>query len=217
MFFGRLINRKLQRRGETLIQESSRLMARAAKLLSEIVAAMASEDAAQLSALTKKIITIERQADTIKDELIEEVLTKRAYLKQSAQDRYELIIRIDKILSRIEHSARLMEALHVELTERKKQLFNELSFQVSDTVIKLQEAIENLWVDYKKAQEITREVEEKRESARKVFYNLLKAIKMDEISNKSSFLVLMAESLIQVAVSAEVGADHVRAIIIRSY
>ncbi len=217
MFLGRLINKKLQKRGDLLIQQSASLMMQTMGLLDEMVQALVQGDVSRLSELDKQVIKLERKADNIKDELIREVLTKRAYLKQGARDRHELIIRIDKILSRVEHAARMMESLHVTLDVYQKELFKTLSRQIKDTVARLEEAIKLLWVDYKEAQELTRKVEESRELARDTFYQLLRAIRDAEDSSHASFLLFIAESLIQIAVSAEVGADHVRAIIIRSY
>ncbi len=217
MFFNRLINKKLQRKGETLIQESSMLMAKAVLLLEEMVESLVTGDHDRLVELSSRITEIERNADDIKDKLIQEIFTKRAYLKQGIQDRHELVIRIDKILSRIEHAARLMEALYVSVDAQQKQLFRTLASYIKETVTNLEEAIKSLWIDYKQSQELTRRVEESREKARDAFYDLLKAIKSSRDTSSSAFLMPMAEALVQIAVSAEVGADHVRAIIIRSF
>ncbi|MHA2233413.1 MAG: DUF47 domain-containing protein [Candidatus Hodarchaeales archaeon] len=204
-------NKKLQKRGREIFDKLVKQMQVNSAMLKDLIAAWAQGDQAQVDKLTKQIIEGERESDIFKDELIESVLAKRAFLPYTTEDRYTLINMIDNIVGATEDAARLIIVQIIP----SKEIPSTLPSMAEKTWIctdKLQDSIKYLYKDFRKAAKLGQEVEDIREEARDLYYESLEAI-LGEAGRSplvAIYLQNVAVAILEVALRAEVTADFVQ-------
>ena len=90
--------KKLQKRGKEIFDKLVKQMQINSAMLKDLVTAWADGNQSDVEKLTKQIIEGERLSDTLKEELVETVLAKGAFLPYTTEDRYTLINSIDDIV-----------------------------------------------------------------------------------------------------------------------
>ena len=168
-----------------------------------------------LKELQKEIISLEREADDIKDELFAKIFSKRAYLPQQTQDRHKLVIRMDSVIDAAEEAVRMM------LVGRK---YDDPPCEIHQIAEKgwictdlLQDAIKYLFTDFEKSVEYTLKVDKVREEARDLQFDLLERLfNEDRFKPKEvSLFRAISERILRVALRAEETADFIRALAVR--
>ena len=168
-----------------------------------------------LKELQKEIISLEREADDIKDELFAKIFSKRAYLPQQTQDRHKLVIHMDSVIDAAEEAVRMM------LVGRK---YDDPPCEIHKIAEKgwictdlLQDAIKYLFTDFEKSVKYTLKIDKVREEARDLQFDLLERLfNEDRFKPKEvSLFRAISERILRVALRAEETADFIRALAVR--
>ncbi|MFW9965620.1 MAG: DUF47 domain-containing protein [Candidatus Thorarchaeota archaeon] len=167
-----------------------------------------------LDDLKSEIIGLEREADTVKEELYEKIFSKRAYLPQQTQERYELVQHMDGVVDATEEAVRMMLVGRnyeppEEITEIAKK-----SWICTDL---LQDAVKYLFTDFQKSVEYTIKIDRVREEARDHHFELLEKLFNDKKykAKEVSLFRAVSDRLILVAVRAEDTGDFIRTIAVK--
>jgi predicted phosphate transport protein (TIGR00153 family) len=207
-------DKKLQERANHILLEMSKgLQSSSAKLC---VAADEWRDGniKVLEEIRDEIIKLEREMDSKKEELTEQILCQRAFLPQQTDERHQLSVLMDSIIDTAEHAIRVM------WTGRRfkpPKTMEELAKKVWSCTDQLQDAVKYLYSDFTKSMEITREVDRLREEARDKEFELL-----EEVFNNGEYsaaeiqlFVEAAHWITKVAVQSEVTGDYLRELAVR--
>jgi len=167
-----------------------------------------------LRKLEKEIIELEREMDEVKEELIENVLTKSAFLPQASTERHSLVNLLDKVIDAAENAVRIMVLGSALKPPHEIRAIGKKVWGCTDL---LQDAVKYLYNDFKNAIETTRKLDHLREDARDIHFNLL-----DKLFNDTDFrpneIVLfqsIAERMVYVAQKAEDTGDYIRELAVK--
>ena len=207
-------DKKLQERAdELLVMLSKSLQSASAKLH------VASEEWVDGSFdvvydIRNKIIEIEREADHIKEDLVENILSKHAYLPQHTQERHILISSMDEIIDACEDAVRVISLGQGMKPPKEIEKIAKKCWICTDL---LQDAIKYLFDDFSKSVEKTRELDRVREEARDVQFELLrKLFREDEYKpNEIVMYKTISERILQVAIRAEMAGDFIRELAVK--
>jgi predicted phosphate transport protein (TIGR00153 family) len=167
-----------------------------------------------LDDLQKEIITLEREADKVKEELFEKIFSKRAYLPQQTQERHELVVHMDSVIDAAETAVRMM------LVGRKYKPPEEIRKIAKKCWIctdHLQDSIKYLFTDFEKAVDHTHKIDKVREEARDLSFSLLeKLFNNDKFTPKEvSLFRAISERILLVAIRAEETGDFIRTLAVK--
>jgi len=208
--------KKLQKRGKEIFDKLVKQMQTNSAMLKDLVVAWADGNTNETEKLTKQIIEGERLSDTYKEELVETVLAKGAFLPYTTEDRFTLISYIDDIVDTTEDAARLI-GVQVVPAEDIPRILTSLAEKVWLCTDKLQDSLKFLYEDFKKATAFGRDVEGIREEARDLYYKGLEKIlgKPGQNPLLAIYLRSVALAILKVAIRAEETADFVKRLAVR--
>lgn len=202
-------DKDLQKRADELTIKLSKGVQSASAKLCVAAKVWEEENTDVLKDLQKEIIELEREMDEVKEDLVENILTKSAFLPQQALERHTLIKALDKIIDAAENAIRVIlkgSKMHPppEIRELGKMVW-----KCTDLI---QDAIKFLFVDFSKAIEITRKLDGAREEARDIQFELLgKLYNIDDFRpNEIVLFQTVSERMVAVAQKAEDAGDYVR-------
>jgi predicted phosphate transport protein (TIGR00153 family) len=167
-----------------------------------------------LEDLQNEIISLERKADSVKEELYEKIFSKRAYLPQQTQERYQLVQHMDSVVDAAEEAVRMMLVGRDYKPPEELTDIAEKSWICTDL---LQDAVKYLFTDFKKSVDITIKIDRVREEARDLHYKLLENLFNDKKyeAKEVSMFRAVSERLILVAIRAEDTGDFIRTIVLK--
>jgi len=167
-----------------------------------------------LDELRSEIISLERKADEIKDELFEKIFSKRAYLPQQTQDRHQLVSHMDSVIDAAEEAVRLILIGRKYKPPEEIHQIAEKGWICTDL---LQDAIKYLFTDFEKSVEYTLKIDKVREEARDIQFNLL-----ERLFNKGEYSPLevtlfrtISDRILQVSIRSEETGDFIRALSVK--
>ncbi|MFW9794373.1 MAG: DUF47 domain-containing protein [Candidatus Thorarchaeota archaeon] len=212
-FFGSGDKKLQERADELLLQISKGLQSSSAKLC--VGAKEWIEGKIEvLEEIKDEIIELERNMDAKKEELIESVLTKHAYLPQHTQERHKLIRLMDSVIDTAEHAVRVMWIGRKMKPPKDIEKLAKLVWKCTDL---LQDAVKYLYSDFEKCVEYTRKVDKVREEARDLQFKI-----MEELYTESKYqpheIHLFSEVshwIVKVAVQAEDTGDFLRELAVK--
>ena len=167
-----------------------------------------------LKDLQTEIITLERDADSVKDELFEKIFSKRAYLPQQTQDRHRLVIHMDSVIDATEDAVRVM---HIGRKYKPPEEIHEIAKKCWICTDFLQDAIKYLFTDFGKSVEYTYQIDKVREEARDLQFELLERLFNEPKFTPKEVVLFRAisERILKVAITAEETGDFIRALAVR--
>ncbi len=204
-------NKKLQKHGKEIFNKLVKCMQSSSALLKELANFWADGNKELCEKTIQEIIQTERQADDLKEELVESVLLKGAFLPYTTEERYMLVEMIDEIIDSAEDAARLIGVYDVAASSIPN-LIKSLAEKVWICTDRLQDSIKFLYEDFAAAIKFGEEVEEVREDARDIYYEILGKVlsKKDRDPLQAIYLKDVAASVLEVAIRAETTADFVQ-------
>ncbi|MFW9914915.1 MAG: DUF47 domain-containing protein [Candidatus Thorarchaeota archaeon] len=209
-------NKKLQQRGKEIFDTLVKQMQINSAMLKDLVAAWAKGNQSEVERLTQLIIEGERESDNFKDELVETVLSKGAFLPYTTEDRFNLILMIDDIVGATEDAARLI-MVQVVPAEEVPPILPAMAEKIWNCTDKLQDAVKYLYENFQKANQFGQEVEDTREEARDLYYQALEKIlgKPGQNALIAIYLKDIADAILKVALRAEEAADLVQRLAVK--
>ncbi|MFW9953708.1 MAG: DUF47 domain-containing protein [Candidatus Thorarchaeota archaeon] len=167
-----------------------------------------------LDELKHEIIELEREMDHVKDDLVENILTKSAFMPQQALERHNLVMALDRIIDACEDAIRL---IHLGRSIKPPPEIRSIGKKLWMCTDLLQDAIKFLYNDFSKAIEITRNIDTTREDARDLQFALLgKMYTNAKIkANEIAIFQTVIEKMVEVAQRAEDAGDYIRELAVK--
>ncbi|MCK5151233.1 MAG: DUF47 family protein [Candidatus Thorarchaeota archaeon] len=167
-----------------------------------------------LKELQEEIIELEREMDEVKEELVENVLTKSAFMPQAALERHTLVKALDKVIDATENPIRIM-VMGIDMKPPSE--IREIGKKVWQCTDLLQDAVKNLYKDFKKAIEITRKLDILREETRDIQFELLGKLYNDPKFKPTEIILFqsVSERMVHVAQRAEDAGDYIRELAVK--
>lgn len=207
-------DKKLQKEAEECILKLSKTLQSASAKMRVAAECWVEGKDDTLDELEKEIITLEREADRIKEHLVEKILTEHAFLPQQSQERHTLTSNMDSVIDAAEEAIRMMVVGKGMKPPEEIEDIAEKCWICTDL---LQDAVKYLFIDFKKSVEITRKLDHVREEARDLQFDLLK--KLFRTSKYKApdvhFFKSVSEKVLEVAIKAEDAGDYIRELAIK--
>lgn len=167
-----------------------------------------------LDELESEIISLEREADEVKEELYEKIFSKHAYLPQQTQERYQLVQQMDGVIDAAENAVRM---ILVGSRFRPPSEIKEIAEKGWVCTDLLQDAVKYLFTDFKKSVEYTLKIDRVREEARDLSFKLLMKLFNDKkySAREVSLFQEISERILQVALRAEDTGDFIRTLAVK--
>lgn len=213
-------DKKLWKRGEELFDQLAKeLQIASAKLANAVIIWCNHENdleaRSKIIHLKDEIINAERRCDDIKEELIDSIFSKGAYLPQATEDRYQLVRYMDNIVNKAEVVIRRLVAKE-DFPERIPHEMPILAEKVHQCTDYIQDALKYLDRDFDKSRKYAGKVETAREEARDLDFHIFGRINSPDYDAKdAAYLYKISVSLIVVAEASEQTADYIRAMTVK--
>ena len=202
-----------EKANEYILQLASCLRLASAKLYESVVN-WSSGTTDRIPELTREIVRLEREADTVMDEIIKRIFTQHAFLPQQTDERYELVKRMDRVIDAVEQAARIME---VVLREEPPKELVALAEKCRICTDLLEEAVKSVLTDFITAANLSVRIEVVREEARDIEFDLLRRLYNSKEIPVQTILAYrdLSEGVLEVAITSEETADFIRALSVR--
>ncbi len=208
-------DKKLQERADELLLEISKGLQSASAKLCVGTKMWVEGNIEVLEEIKDEIIQLERETDARKEELIENVLAKHAYLPQHTQERHKLVRLMDSVVDTSEHAVRIMWLGRKMKPPEDFRKLGKLTWTCTDL---LQDAVKYLYSDFEKCVEYTRKLDKVREEARDLQFKILEDLYTGS-KRPVSEVHLFIEAvhwIVKVAVQAEDTGDFLRELAVKS-
>jgi predicted phosphate transport protein (TIGR00153 family) len=213
-------DKKLWKRGEELYEQLAKeLQITSAKLANAIVI-WANHDKdpdarSKILHLKDEIVKAERRCDDIKEELINSIFAKGAYLPQATEDRHRLVRYMDNIVNKTEVVIRRLCARE-DFPARIPHEMPLLAEKVHQCTDYLQDALKYLDSDYEKARKYAVKVDNAREEARDLDFHIFGRINSPDYDAKDAYYCYkISVSLVVVAEAAEQTSDYIQTMTVK--
>jgi predicted phosphate transport protein (TIGR00153 family) len=207
-------DKNLQERADELLLEISKGLQSSSAKLCVGAKEWIEGDIKVLEEIKDEIIKLERDMDAKKEELIENVLAKHAYLPQHTQERHKLIRLMDSVIDTSEHAVRVMWIGRKMKPPEDLEDLAKLVWKCTDS---LQDAVKYLYSDFEKCVEYTRKVDKIREEARDLQFKIIEEL-FTESKYEAHEIHLFSEVshwIVKVAVQAEDTGDFLRELAVK--
>ena len=142
------------------------------------------------------------------------MLTKSAFLPQAAHERHTLVKALDRVIDTAENAIRIMAT-----GKKMKPLgeFREIGKRIWRCTDLLQDAVKFLYTDFKRAIEITRDLDRLREEARDIQFALLGKLYNNPEFRPNEIVLFqsVSERMVMVAQKAEDAGDYIRELAVK--
>lgn len=204
----------LQEKADEIILDLSKALQSASAKLCVASRSWGYGDIETLLEIRHEIIVIERESDQMRDRLIENIFSKRAYLPQQTQERHTLTNLMDNIVDAAEEAIRIMAICKDIEPPSEIRDIAEKCWKTTDI---LQDAIKYLFEDFEKSVKYSHEVSKVREKARDIKFEFLGHLLSDTERNPTElqYLRIVARAILEVAITAEKCADFIRALAVK--
>ena len=213
-------DKKLWKRGEELFDQLAKELQIASAKLAKAVITWCNyeqdpEARQKIIQLQDEIIEAERRCDDIKEELINSIFSKGAYLPQATEDRHRLVRYMDTIVNRTEVVIRRLCSKQ-DFPSRIPHEMPILAEKVHRCTDYLQDALKYLDKDYDKARNFASKVDVMREEARDLDFHIFGRIHSPDYTPKdAAYLYTISVSLIKVSEAAEQTSDYIQTMTVK--
>jgi len=207
-------DKDLQEKADELLLKLSKGMQSASAKLCVATEAWEERKLETLEELQDEIIELEREMDEIKENLVENILTKSAFLPQQALERHTLAEAIDKVIDATESAIRVM----VKGSKMKPPSeLRDIGKKVWKCTDFLQDAVKYLYKDFRRSIEVTRELDRIREDARDIQFELLGKLynNPDFRPNEILLFQTVSEKMVEAAQKSEDAGDYIRELAVK--
>ena len=162
------------------------------------------------------VIQTERKCDELKEKYTEVLFRDKRALPFLVEDRYNILMMIDKVNDKMEFFARFLEVYPFKLYKEIKAEFKNLGNSCAQGVEELVNCAILIETDFDGAYKKTFEIEEKKREARTVKFNLLgKLYKMKDDPTKVYLTSKLVTYIYDIVSWVEETSDYLRGLIIR--
>jgi len=207
--------KKPKRKIEDIMREFNDLLKHGIELFDQGIDLLCDGKFKEFHKIVDEIITVEKKADRLKDELIEKFM-KREAMAFSRGDRIELIEKIDIVHDCIEYAARTIQTHPIKSYDPITVPFKQFTHDLAEVVKALAGAVMLAEDDLHKTIEATRMIESLRRSARDHSFEIMAEILKSELSTLDKVLLYSTiEYMLDILDRAEEASDFLRTIAIK--
>jgi predicted phosphate transport protein (TIGR00153 family) len=213
-------DKKLVKRGEELFNQLAKELQVASAKLANAVIIWSNHDKdpdarSKILHLKDEIVKAERRCDDIKEELINTIFSKGAYLPQATEDRHRLVRYMDAIVNRTEVVIRRLCARE-DFPARIPHEMPILAEKVHECTDYVQDALKYLDSEGEKALKYAGRVDSTREEARDLDFHIFGRINSTDYDAKDAFYCYkICVSLVEIAEAAEQTSDYIQTMIVK--
>ena len=162
------------------------------------------------------VIQVERKCDLLKEKYTQVLFKDKRALPFLVEDRYNILMMIDKVNDKMEFFARFLEVYPFKLYKEIKDEFKNLSSSCAQAVEELVNCAILIETDFDGAYKKTFEIEEKKREARTAKFNLLgKLYKMKDDPTRVYLTSKLVTYIYDIVSWVEETSDYLRGLIIR--
>ncbi|MHA1902891.1 MAG: DUF47 domain-containing protein [Candidatus Thorarchaeota archaeon] len=207
-------DKELQKRADEILWKLSKALQSASAKLCVSTKDWAKGEYDNLEVLKNEIITLERESDVLKEELVENILTKHAYLPQQTQERHKLVKVMDSVIDACEDAARVIALGHGKKPPGEMAQLGKKVWICTDL---LQDAVKFLFKDFKKSVEITNKLTDEREEARNIHFEYMDKLFSESKFDKEELLLFheVSKRVLDVGNLAEDAGDYIRELAVK--
>ncbi|TFG15468.1 DUF47 family protein [Candidatus Thorarchaeota archaeon] len=207
-------DKELQKKADELLLDISKAFQSASAKMCVAANEWQNENYDKIDELKEEIIELEREADQKKERIVEDILTKHAYLPQQTRERHKLVNLMDAIVDASEDAIRIMAVGKGIKPPREIAQIAKKCWVCTDY---LQDALKYLFKDFDKSVEYTHKVDSVREEARDTAFELLDYLyqRARHDTKELMFFQTVAERILEVAINAEITGDFIRELAVR--
>jgi predicted phosphate transport protein (TIGR00153 family) len=207
-------DKDLQKKAADLLMQLGKALQSASAKMHVGAKAWLKGDIETLKEIRDEVVKLERESDSIKDEFVDSVFSKHAYMPQQSQERYQLVVHMDSIIDAAEEAVRVLALGYKNKPLEVIVEMAEKSWMCTDL---LQDAIKYLFTDFEEALKYARKVSVVREDARDLKFQLHKKVFRGKEFDPAEglFYHVISRRITEVAIQAELTADFIRTIVIR--
>jgi predicted phosphate transport protein (TIGR00153 family) len=200
---------------EDIMREYNDLLIQGIELFDQGIDLLCDHKIPEFNKVVDEIIAVEKKADRVKDQLIEEFM-KRETMAFSRMDRIELLEKIDVVHDLIEYTARTIQTHPIKSYEPVSTHFKQFTNDLIEVVKALAGAVNLAEDDLQKTIEATRMIEELRRAARNHSFEMMRDILKAELLPLDKFLFYSStEYMLSILDCAEEASDFLRTIAIK--
>ena len=213
-------DKRLWKRGEELFAQLAKELQIASAKLANAIVIWANhekdpEARSKILHLKDEIVKAERRCDDIKEELIDNIFAKGAYLPAATEDRHRLVRYMDNIVNKTEVVIRRLVARE-DFPARIPHEMPILAEKVHQCTDYIQDALKYLDSDYEKARKYAGKADSTREEARDLDFHIFGRINSPDYDAKDAYYCYkISVSLVVVAEAAEETADYIQVMTVK--
>lgn len=207
-------DKDLQKRADDLLIQLSKGVQSASAKLCVAAREWKAGNLSVVREIEEEIIELERKMDEIGEDIVENILTKSAFLPQAALERHTLVKALDDVVDAAENAIRVMA---MGKAMKPPNEIREIGKKVWICTDLLQDAIKYLYTDFKSAIEMSRKLDNEREETRNIQFALLGKLlsSPDYRPNEIIFFKSLSERMVDVAQKAEDASDYIRELAVK--
>lgn len=209
-FFGKILMEKnIHKRGTQLFLKIVELTEVCFEKYEDAVKAWRNGEYEKGLALRDEIIKIEQEADEIKDTFFETIFTKKAYLPQITEERYQLMLNADHVMDRIERAVRTLCLKKIDSSYFPAE-FDKLLDKTEDVMDLFVKANEYFFDDYEKSANAAHKLEKLRDEVRDLYYLIQEKLVNDELPRGTERVLNVTT---RISITAEEATDYLKVLI----
>ncbi len=209
-YFGKILKEKnLHKRGTQLFLKLVEMTEECYELYEEAVKTWRSGEYEKGLELRDKIIALEQEADQIKDTFFETIFTKKAYLPQITEERYQLMLHADQVMDRIERAVRTLCLKRIDNSYFPHE-FDEILDKTEKVMDLFVKTNEYFFDDYEKSAKSARKLEQIRDEVRDLYYIIQGKLVNDELPRGTERVLNVTT---RISITAEEATDYIKVLI----
>ncbi|MHA2246049.1 MAG: DUF47 family protein [Candidatus Hodarchaeales archaeon] len=206
-YFGKILKEKKgQKKGTELFLNLVELTEEAFEKFEDAVKVWRSGDYERGYELRDEIIKMERDADEIKDIFFKTIFTRKSYLPQITEERYNMMLNADHVMDRIERAVRVLCLKKID-----NSYFPPEFDQILDKTDKVMELFvksnEYFFENYEKSSKAARKLEVVRDEVRDLYFIIQGKCVNDELPRGTERVLNVTT---RISITAEEGTDYLK-------
>ncbi len=206
-YFGKILKEKKgQKKGTELFLNLVELTEEAFEKYEDAVKVWRNGEYEKGYELRDEIIKMEREADEIKDIFFETIFTKKSYLPQITEERYNMMLNADQVMDRIERAVRVLCLKKIDSSYFPPE-FDQILDKTDKVMELFVKANEYFFENYEKSAKAARKLEVVRDEVRDLYFIIQGKCVNDELPRGTERVLNVTT---RISITAEECIDYLK-------